>query len=84
LERFTIEFSKRAVKEYQKLPNNYKTLVDASLANLSKGISTDLQPLKGEKDVYRIRVGRYRILLKKIQKTLLIAKIGPRGDFYKN
>ncbi len=43
----------------------------------------DVKPITGEKDIYRIRVGRYRILFKKIESTLLIAKIGPRGDFYK-
>ena len=84
MERFTIEFSKKAAKEYQKLPSKYKALVDASLRSLSKGIPTDVKPLKGEKNVYRIRVGRYRILFKKIQETLLIAKIGPRGDVYKD
>ncbi len=84
MERFTVEFSKKAAKEYRKLPHEYKILVDASLLRLSEDIPTDLKPLKGEKDVYRIRVGRYRLLFKRIEETLLISKIGTRGGVYKN
>lgn len=81
--RLAIEFSRKAAKQYQKLPHDYKTLVDAALARLSDGVPTDLKPIEGEKDVYRVRVGRYRLLFKWSEKTLLIAKIGTRGDFYK-
>ncbi len=81
--RSTIEFSKNAAEDYQRLPQDYKALVDASLSRLANGVPMDVKPITGEKDIYRIRVGRYRILFKKIESTLLIAKIGPRGDFYK-
>jgi len=41
--------------------------------------------IRGQKDIFRIRVGKYRILIKKIkdEKTYLVVKIGKRGDFYK-
>ncbi len=59
--RYKIEFSKSAVKEYQKLPLKYKTLIDFVLTKFIEGKIVDIKPIKGEKDVYRIRVGKYRI-----------------------
>ena len=38
-----------------------------------------------EGDIYRLRVGKYRMLIKvyKEKQTILVVKIGPRGDIYK-
>lgn len=60
--RFKVEFSKGAVKDYKKLPKGYKILVDLALSKLYEGLPVDIKPIIGEKDLYRIRVGKYRIL----------------------
>jgi len=78
-----IEFSKKAAKDYKKLPKNYKLLVDLALLKLSEGLPIEIKPIIGEEDSYRIRVGKYRILFTVMEDTLLITKIGPRGDVYK-
>jgi len=54
--RLEIEFSKKAAKQYRHLPQDYKTLVDAALKKFCEGLPTDLKPIQGEKDVYRVRV----------------------------
>jgi len=81
--QFKIEFSKTAVKDYKKLPRDYKALIDLALQKLSNGLPVDIKPITGERDSYRIRVGKYRILFVVIENTLVVAKIGPRGDVYK-
>jgi mRNA interferase RelE/StbE len=81
--RFEIEFSKSAAKDYKKLPKDYKILIDLVLSKLTKGIPVDIKPIVGEEGIYRIRVGKYRILAALIGTTILITKIGPRGDVYK-
>ncbi len=85
MEPFKIEFSKEAAKEYKKIPRDYKALIDLALLKLSKGVHVDIKPIIGEKDVYRLRVGKYRILFTVIheQHTILITKISSRGDVYK-
>lgn len=83
MERFAVEFSKSAAKDYRKLPKDYKTLIDLVLSKLTKGIPADIKPIIGEENIYRIRVGKYRILATVIENTVLITKIGPRGDVYK-
>ena len=81
--RFEIEFSKSASKDYKKLPKDYKALIDLVLSRLTKGIPIDIKPIVGEESIYRIRVGKYRILVAVIENTMLITKIGPRGDVCK-
>ena len=81
--RFEIKFSREAAKQYKKLPKEYKSLVEIALFRLSEGLELDLKPVEGEKDVYRIRVGKYRVLFRKFNKTVLVFRISPRGDVYK-
>jgi mRNA interferase RelE/StbE len=81
--KFKIEFSKNAAKDYKKLPKDYKVLIDLVLTKLSEGQQLDIKPILGEKDCYRIRVGKYRILFTIIENTILVTKIGARGDVYK-
>ena len=81
--RYSVEFSKKAAKSYARLPEDYKSLVDLALYKLSEGLPVDIKPIIGEEDIYRIRVGRYRILFTIIDNVVLISSIGPRGDIYK-
>jgi mRNA interferase RelE/StbE len=83
LGRFEIKFSREAAKQYKKLPKEYKSLVEIALFRLSEGLGLDLKPVEGERDVYRIRVGKYRVLFRKFNKTVLVFRISPRGDVYK-
>lgn len=83
MEKYQIEFSKGAVKDYKKLPEQYKVLVNIALKKLSEGGPLDIKSIKGEKNTYRIRVGKFRILYLKIERTLLITKIADRKDAYR-
>lgn len=45
----------------------------------------DIMPMKGEKNVWRCRVGDLRIVFRKDdQWDILISKLLPRGDIYKS
>ena len=81
--KFEVEFSREAAKQYEKLPREYKSLVDIVLRRFSEGLELDLKPVKGQKDIYRVRVGKYRVLLRKFDKIVLVFKISTRGDVYK-
>ena len=81
--KFEIEFSKEAAKQYRKLPKEYKSLVDIALYRLSEGLELDLKPIEGQRNIYRIRVGKYRVLLRKFDKTALVFGISTRRGAYK-
>jgi mRNA-degrading endonuclease RelE of RelBE toxin-antitoxin system len=53
LGKFEVEFSREAAKQYEKLPREYKSLVDIVLRRFSEGLELDLKPVKGQKDIYR-------------------------------
>ena len=81
--KFEVEFSREAAKQYKKLPREHKSLIDIVLRRFSEGLGLDLKPVKGQKDTYRVRVGKYRVLLRKFDKTVLVFKISTRGGVYK-
>jgi mRNA interferase RelE/StbE len=81
--RIKIEFSKQAAKDYKRIPDNYKVLIDLALQKLSNGIPVDIKPIIGEEKTYRIRVGKYRIIFIAFEESIVITKIGSRGDIYK-
>jgi len=80
-----IEFSKEAYKSYKKLEKSYQRKIDRVLSWLMNKEKIDIKPVRGQKNTYRIRVGKYRLLVKIYEKeqTILVVRIGLRGDFYK-
>ena len=43
----------------------------------------DTKPLEGEKNAYRLRVGKWRIVFQMFENEIIIRDIGSRGDIYK-
>ena len=80
-----VRFSKQGYKDYKALPEKYRKMVDRILSFLMEREKVDIKPVRGEKDVYRLRVGRYRMLVKfyREERIILVIKIGVRGDIYK-
>ncbi len=80
-----IEFSKQAYKSYKALQKGYQKKIDKILNLLMNKERIDMKPVEGEKNIYRLRVGKYRILIKVYNKKriILVVKIGTRGDIYK-
>jgi len=66
-------------KDAIKIANTIELLVKNNLNNLN------IKRLKGYKDIFRIRVGNYRIIFKKEMEKVIILHIGNRDDkTYKN
>jgi len=57
-----------------------KQRIKKSIEKIPKG---DIKPLKGVKDVLRLRVGDWRILFSYLDGGVYVRKIEPRGDVYK-
>lgn len=74
------------------LKNAYKTLATYDVKTRKRLIESidiipqgDIKRLQGEKypPVYRLRVGKYRIIYHIEQTEIIIVKIDTRGDVYK-
>lgn len=83
---YDIEISRTAEKQLRKLPRRERARVVQAVLRLA----TDPYPhgarkLIGYDDVFRVRVGRYRVLYSVSEATLVIVvlKLGHRKDVYR-
>lgn len=87
LEKYSVELTKSAAKEFKKLQKSIKEKVIEAIRFLSQNPYTELlniKKLKGAESLYRIRIGDYRIVYEVSDHKLkiLIIKIGHRKDVY--
>ncbi len=82
---YEIRFSSKAAKAYEKLPRNIRTRVDHKLEYLrSTPRGPDTKKLVGQANVYRTRVGDYRIVYEIEDDKLIvwIVDVGHRSGIY--
>lgn len=76
-----ISYAKAAVKAINSMDRPTKQRIRAAIEKIPAG---DIKPLQGSSGSYRLRVDGWRILFSyPAQDTILIEKIGPRGEIYK-
>jgi len=81
-----VEISKRAEKDLAKLETDIRNRIIIELLDLENNIaSKDIRKLKGEKDLWRLRVGDYRVVMEINQDRLVITAlhIAHRREVYR-
>ena len=79
-----VKFHKRAVKFINSLiPKERQRIKEGINKLISAPETCDIKPLEGYNDVYRLRIGQYRVIYTNNNVILYIADIGNRGDIYK-
>ena len=82
---YEVKFSKKAEKAYKKLPGDIRQRIDQKINYLrATPRGHDTKKLVGQENVYRTRVGSYRIVYEIEDNKLLvwILDVGPRGSIY--
>ena len=79
---YKIDISKRALKFIAKQPKSQQELLLKAISKLPTG---DIKPLKGHKNVYRLRVDDFRIIytIDNGQMVICVIDAGNRGQIYK-
>ena len=79
---YKIIIKKPAKKFIDKLPKNEKIRIIKAIEKLPDGV--DIKKLKGHDNVYRLRIGDYRILytVDKGEYTVIVINAGNRGQIY--
>lgn len=77
-----IVFSKKSEKDFEKANIRYRQKILFTLEKFKNNAPVDIKKLKDKNDEFRIRVGSYRIQLRKIPEGFLVKKIGKRENFY--
>jgi len=81
-----INYTKQALKYLSKLDRPTIQRIKNAIVQLShEPPEGDIKPLKGQENIYRARMGDYRILFEIDADTgmIMIRKIAPRGEAYK-
>jgi len=85
---YRIEFLKEAYEEFKKLDKPIQRIIKEKLILLAKNpeaLKNNIKPLKGNySDLYRLRVGNYRVIYKieKQKLIILIVRVGHRKEVY--
>ena len=85
--KYKIEIDKRALQTLSRLPAKLKRQVSSKIERLAENPSPpNSKKLHGDDDIWRIRVGDYRIAytVRQRQILILVLYIGDRKDFYKD
>jgi mRNA interferase RelE/StbE len=83
---YTVEISKRALKEIAKLPKDIAQRVMDQSADLEGGHPNDAKKLKGEwSDFWRTKVGDYRVIysVDEEEGIIVVERVGHRKDVYR-
>ena len=85
---YTVEFTKSAKKEFDRLPSRVKNSVLECLAILVQNPFTKIlaiKKLKIVKNLYRVRLGDYRVVYELRRNSLLVVviKVGHRREVYR-
>ena len=79
---YNIKFTKKAEKFIKKQDKDTQKRIIRAIIELPEG---DVKKLKGMNEVYRLRVGDFRVIFEKNDNELIIVviDIGNRGQIYK-
>jgi mRNA interferase RelE/StbE len=77
-----VAVTQKALKQLKKLPKFVQLLVTERLKKLRLDIFFGIERLTGYNDVYRLRVGDYRIVYKIVGKKAFVILIGHRKEIY--
>ncbi|MBT4382182.1 MAG: type II toxin-antitoxin system RelE/ParE family toxin [Candidatus Marinimicrobia bacterium] len=83
---YKIQIEKRALKQLSSLPKQFKSRIKSVISSLAeKPRPSGIKKLHGKMGIYRIRQGRYRVILyiDDKNKMIQILKIGDRKAVYK-
>jgi len=82
---YELIFSRQAAKFIQKLSDDDKNRFREVFEKLSENpYSFPYKKIRGKERMYRIRVGKYRVLYQISGKTIIVIKINTREKAYKN
>lgn len=76
-----IEYSQQASKFLKKQDTTTKKRIITAINKMPAG---DIKKLKSRDNIYRLRVGDFRIIFDKYGKVIKIIKIDNRGQAYKD
>lgn len=86
MRRYAIKYDRRFVKELEKIPDHAREKIQKAIAQLGEDPRPDgYRKLKGHHNLYRVRVGDYRICYEIYDShlTLVLIVVAHRKEIYR-
>jgi len=86
MDEYNIGFKSSAAKEFRNLPENIKQTIEIAIDELRQNPRPiGVVKLQNEEDLYRIRVGDYRVVyeIDDAAKSILITRVRHRREAYR-
>jgi mRNA interferase RelE/StbE len=83
---WNIHWSRAAERDFRRLPPATRSRIIAAIERLAENPEiVDIRPLVGEGDLWRLRVGDYRVLFlfEPLENAIIIAPFSHRRDAYR-
>jgi len=83
---YRIEFSRRAERQFKKLPREVQVRIKPRIDTLANNpFPRAVKKLSGEENLYRLQIGDYRFIYQVQKRALLIlvVKVGHRREIYR-
>lgn len=80
----SLSISSRAEKQLRKLPKFDQIAIAQKIRQLPQRTILNEEKLSGYNDIFRVRVGNYRIVYRKTRISIYIILIGHRRDVYRS
>lgn len=80
-----VSYSKDAIKSLRRMPANTSKLIRSKIAQYAadpRSLANNVSALKGERGVYRLRVGDWRVLFTEDGQVIGVIRVAPRGGAY--
>ena len=87
VEQYRIQIQRRPQRYMRRLPKPILRRIRTAIRSLSENPRpSGYEALSGFKDLYRIRVGDWRVIyaIEDDELVVLIVEVGPRGQVYRN
>ena len=84
---FTVQFKKSAAKDFKQLPRDIQEQIGPRITALAQDpFPHQSKKMKGNDDLWRIRIGAYRVIYKVEAGILqvLVVEVGHRSDIYRD
>lgn len=80
-----VRYTKQAIKYLRKLQPKAVKSIRSKINQIAEGNTQGLNLKRFEENIYRLRVGDFRVIyeIQNNELVLIVIKIGARGDIYK-
>jgi len=85
---YRLKFLDRAIKDLDGIDRSFQKIIKAKLEILAedpRALKSNIIAIKGETDLFRLRIGSYRVIFRKneLELIILIVRIGHRKNVYR-